>query len=72
MSLAVDAAAVLQPGFAGPTVPTWLVEARAAGLVSVCLYGDNVVADGGLTAGYRYTDWESVERPTEPRPSRSP
>ncbi len=48
MSLLADVAAVLQPGFAGSTVPAWLVEARATGLVSVCLYGDNVGPDGGL------------------------
>ena len=29
-------------------MPAWLVEARATGLVSVCLYGDNVGPDGGL------------------------
>ena len=32
MSLAADAAAVLQPGFAGSVLPEWLVDARAAGL----------------------------------------
>jgi beta-N-acetylhexosaminidase len=48
MSLAADAAATLQPGFSGTVVPEWLVEAYAGGLVSVCLYGDNVAPDGGL------------------------
>ena len=32
--------------------------------------GSVVVADGGLTAGYRYSDWEAVEQPVEPRPFR--
>jgi 3-oxoacyl-[acyl-carrier protein] reductase len=32
--------------------------------------GSIVVCDGGLTAGYRYTDWEAVEQPREPRASR--
>ena len=48
MSLAADVAATLQPGFAGVRVPDWVAEAHAAGLVSVCLYGDNVPAGGGL------------------------
>jgi NAD(P)-dependent dehydrogenase (short-subunit alcohol dehydrogenase family) len=29
--------------------------------------GSVVVCDGGLTAGYRYTDWEAVEQAREPR-----
>lgn len=33
--------------------------------------GSLVVADGGLTAGYRATDWEAVRRPLEPRAPRS-
>jgi NAD(P)-dependent dehydrogenase (short-subunit alcohol dehydrogenase family) len=32
--------------------------------------GSLVVADGGLTAGYRYTDWEAMPVPEEPRPVR--
>jgi NAD(P)-dependent dehydrogenase (short-subunit alcohol dehydrogenase family) len=32
--------------------------------------GSLVVADGGLTAGYRFTDWEAVPVPEEPRPPR--
>jgi NAD(P)-dependent dehydrogenase (short-subunit alcohol dehydrogenase family) len=32
--------------------------------------GSLVVADGGLTAGYRFTDWEAVPVPEDPRPSR--
>jgi NAD(P)-dependent dehydrogenase (short-subunit alcohol dehydrogenase family) len=34
--------------------------------------GSIVVADGGLTAGYRYTDWEAVEQEREPRRPRQP
>lgn len=33
--------------------------------------GSIVVADGGLTAGYRYSDWEAVPQPREPRPVRT-
>jgi NAD(P)-dependent dehydrogenase (short-subunit alcohol dehydrogenase family) len=29
--------------------------------------GAVVLADGGLTAGYRASDWEAVPRPIEPR-----
>jgi beta-N-acetylhexosaminidase len=43
-----DVAATLQPGFAGTSVPGWLDQARAGGLVSVCLYGDNVTEGAGL------------------------
>ena len=32
--------------------------------------GSLVVADGGLTAGYRYSDWEAVPVPEDPRPVR--
>ena len=48
MSLTADVAATLQPGFPGTDVPDWLVRAHAGGLVSVCLYGDNVAGPGGL------------------------
>ena len=48
MSLTADAAATLQPGFPGTDVPDWLVRAHAGGLVSVCLYGDNVAGPDGL------------------------
>jgi NAD(P)-dependent dehydrogenase (short-subunit alcohol dehydrogenase family) len=34
--------------------------------------GSVVVADGGLTAGYRFTDWEAVEQPGGPRGRRRP
>jgi beta-N-acetylhexosaminidase len=46
MTLTADVAATLQPGFPGTDLPEWLVRAHAEGLVSVCLYGDNVGADG--------------------------
>jgi NAD(P)-dependent dehydrogenase (short-subunit alcohol dehydrogenase family) len=36
------------------------------------LTGSIVVADGGLTAGYRFTDWDAVERPTAQREPRRP
>lgn len=32
--------------------------------------GSLVVADGGLTAGYRFTDWEAAPAAPEPRPAR--
>ena len=50
MTLSADVAATLQPGFPGTTVPDWLVRAHADGVVSVCLYGDNVTGAGGLGA----------------------
>ena len=49
MSPVADAAAVLQPGFTGPSVPAWLVEARAAGLVSLVLWF-SVIAVGRIFA----------------------
>ncbi len=36
------------------------------------LTGSIVVADGGLTAGFRYSDWEAVPQPREPRAPRKP
>lgn len=36
------------------------------------LTGSIVVADGGLTAGYRYTDWEVVPRERAPRQTIAP
>ena len=36
------------------------------------LTGSLVVADGGLTAGYRFSDWEAVPVPGAPRTVRSP
>ena len=50
MTLTADVAATLQPGFPGTDLPEWLVRAHAEGLVSVCLYGDNVTGAGGLGA----------------------
>jgi hypothetical protein len=32
--------------------------------------GSVVVVDGGLTAGYRITDWEAVPQPEPPRTTR--
>ncbi|MFL6176243.1 MAG: glycoside hydrolase family 3 protein [Ornithinibacter sp.] len=49
MTLSADVAATLQPGFPGPDVPEWLVRAHTEGLVSVCLYGDNVAGPLGLS-----------------------
>jgi hypothetical protein len=34
--------------------------------------GSIVVCDGGLTAGYRSTDWEAVPQDREPRAWRAP
>jgi beta-N-acetylhexosaminidase len=48
MSLSADVAATLQPGFVGAHLPVWLERAHAGGLVSVCLYGDNVTDAAGL------------------------
>ena len=48
MTLTADVAATLQPGFPGTDVPDWLVRAHGEGLVSVCLYGDNVSGPDGL------------------------
>ena len=48
MTLSADVAATLQPGFPGRDVPDWLVRAGTGGLVSVCLYGDNVAGPDGL------------------------
>jgi beta-N-acetylhexosaminidase len=48
MTLEEDVTATLQPGFVGTEVPPWLRAAHADGLVSVCLYGDNVGPEGGV------------------------
>ncbi len=42
------AAGTLMPGFAGTTLPGWVVQAYAGGLRSVCLYGANVVTPAQL------------------------
>lgn len=44
------AAATLMPGFSGTTMPGWIVDALAAGMGSVCIYGTNVVSPGQLKA----------------------
>lgn len=46
--LSADVAATLQPGFSGSVVPDWVERAHAEGLVSLCLYGDNVAGEAGL------------------------
>ena len=35
------------------------------------LTGSIVVADGGLTAGFRFSDWEAVPNPAGPREART-
>lgn len=37
-----DVLATLMPGFAGLTMPAWVAEAFGEGLISVCVYGENV------------------------------
>ena len=44
-----DAYAVMLAAFRGPTMPTWLPDAYRQGLAGICLYGDNVDADGDLS-----------------------
>jgi NAD(P)-dependent dehydrogenase (short-subunit alcohol dehydrogenase family) len=34
--------------------------------------GSVVTCDGGLTAGYRFSDWSAVEQPSAPREARGP
>ncbi|WP_413316778.1 glycoside hydrolase family 3 N-terminal domain-containing protein [Agrococcus sp. 1P02AA] len=43
MSLLADARATLMPGFVGTELPDWMAALLADGLVSCCLYGENVV-----------------------------
>jgi beta-N-acetylhexosaminidase len=49
--LLADVSATLQPGFTGAQVPDWVRRAHADGLVSLCLYGDNVTPDGSGLGG---------------------
>lgn len=37
-----DILATLMPGFAGLTMPAWVADSFAEGLISVCVYGENV------------------------------
>ncbi|MCH1884286.1 glycoside hydrolase family 3 N-terminal domain-containing protein [Agrococcus sp. ARC_14] len=51
-----DARATLMPGFTGTTLPSWMAALLADGLVSCCLYGENVVDPAqlrGLTDAMR-------------------
>ncbi|SEL00323.1 beta-N-acetylhexosaminidase [Blastococcus sp. DSM 46786] len=43
----------LMPGFAGPAVPRWVVDALGEGLAGVCLYGQNLRADDPAEAAGR-------------------
>ncbi|MGA5561363.1 glycoside hydrolase family 3 protein [Streptomyces platensis] len=49
-TLTRDALAVLQPGFTGTTPPDWLLRRLGEGLVSVGLFGRNVVGPAQLAA----------------------
>lgn len=40
---------VMLAAFAGPEVPEWLPGAYADGLAGICLYGNNLAADGDVT-----------------------
>ncbi|MBA4609197.1 glycoside hydrolase family 3 protein [Aeromicrobium sp. Marseille-Q0843] len=47
-SVRADAHGVMLAAFHGPRVPSWLAEAFADGLAGICLYGDNLPADGDV------------------------
>ncbi|MFS4091608.1 glycoside hydrolase family 3 protein [Streptomyces sp. AF1A] len=49
-TLTRDALAVLQPGFDGTTAPDWVRRRLGEGLVSVALFGRNVVTEEQVTA----------------------
>ncbi|CAK7280185.1 glycoside hydrolase family 3 protein [Streptomyces sp. RM1] len=49
-ALTRDALAVLQPGFAGTTVPDWVRRRLGEGLASIALFGRNVVDEAQVTA----------------------
>lgn len=49
-ALAQDVRATLMPGFQGFTVPQWIEEAFASGMMSACVYGSNVRDLEQLTA----------------------
>lgn len=45
-----DILATLMPGFSGHTMPEWVAEAFDAGMLSVCIYGENVHDSAQLQA----------------------
>ncbi|MFS0885443.1 glycoside hydrolase family 3 N-terminal domain-containing protein [Aeromicrobium sp. 179-A 4D2 NHS] len=47
-SVREDAHGVMLAAFHGPEVPSWLAAAFADGLAGLCLYGDNLPADGDV------------------------
>lgn len=47
-SVRADAHGVMLAAFHGPEVPTWLASAFENGLAGICLYGDNLPADGDV------------------------
>lgn len=47
-SVRADAHGVMLAAFHGPDVPSWLAPAFESGLAGICLYGDNLPADGDV------------------------